>query len=148
MAKKQAGKKTEKVGAKTGVKNVDAKSESAKITGVKESADVKENTSAETARAQTLAGSWTFLTNHAHVLVCLSAAPDARLRDVALQVGITERAVQRIVADLEAGGILVRERDGRRNRYEIAREKTLRHALEGHRTVGDLLDLVASSRQS
>ena len=58
---------------------------------------------------------WTFLSNHAHVLVCLAQDPDARLRDVALSVGITERAVQKIVSDLAAAGVIERERAGRRN---------------------------------
>lgn len=84
--------------------------------------------------------SWTFLTNHAHVLVCLLRDPEMRMRDVAVQVGITERAVQRIVAELEAGGALRRERDGRRNRYHVDLSARLRHPLESHRTVGDLLD--------
>lgn len=87
-------------------------------------------------------GSWTFLTNHAHVLICLAKQPDLTLREVAGHVGITERAVQRVVSDLEKAGILVRSRDGRRNRYEIVREAQLRHSLESHRSVGDLLDLV------
>jgi hypothetical protein len=85
---------------------------------------------------------WTFLTNHTHVLVCLAADPFLRLRDVADRVGITERAVQRIVADLEAAGVLTRLREGRRNHYEIHRERPLRHPIEAHRTVGDLLTLV------
>ncbi len=82
---------------------------------------------------------FTFLTNHTYVLVCLARDPRARLRDVARHVGITERATQRIIAELEAAGILRRFREGRRNRYEIDREQPLRHALEEHRTVGDLL---------
>lgn len=86
--------------------------------------------------------SWTFLSNHAHVLVCLAMDPDARLRDVAASVGITERAVQKIVSDLEAAGVLVRERSGRRNSYRLNLEAPLRHALESHRTVGVLLSLV------
>ena len=60
---------------------------------------------------------WTFLTNHGHVLVCLAVQPDVLLRDVALSIGITERAVQQIVADLELAGVIVRLRVGRRNRY-------------------------------
>lgn len=82
---------------------------------------------------------WTFLTNHAHVLVCLSREPEARLRDVARAVGITERAAQRIVAELEAAGVIERERRGRRNAYRIHRRARLRHPLESHRTVGGLL---------
>ena len=85
---------------------------------------------------------WTFLSNHAHVLVCLALDPDARLRDVALSVGITERAVQKIVSDLEEGGVIVRERTGRRNSYRLDLDVPLRHALESHKTVGTLLSLV------
>jgi DNA-binding Lrp family transcriptional regulator len=85
---------------------------------------------------------WTFLSNHAHVLVCLALDPDARLRDVAASVGITERAVQKIVTDLEQAGIIVRERAGRRNRYRLHLEVPLRHPLESHKTVGVLLSLV------
>ena len=85
---------------------------------------------------------WTFLSNHAHVLVCLAQDPDARLRDVALSVGITERAVQKIVSDLEEAGAIVRERAGRRNSYRLDLDVPLRHALESHKTVGTLLSLV------
>ena len=85
---------------------------------------------------------WTFLSNHAHVLVCLALDPDARLRDVALSVGITERAVQKIVSDLEEAGVIVRERAGRRNSYRLNLDVPLRHALESHKTVGILLSLV------
>ncbi len=85
---------------------------------------------------------WTFLSNHAHVLVCLALDPDARLRDVALSVGITERAVQKIVSDLEEAGVIVRERTGRRNSYRLDLDAPLRHALESHKTVGALLSLV------
>jgi DNA-binding MarR family transcriptional regulator len=85
---------------------------------------------------------WTFLSNHAHVLVCLAMDNDARLRDVAQSVGITERAVQKIVSDLEAAGVLERERSGRRNSYRLNLEAPLRHALESHKTVGVLLSLV------
>ncbi len=89
---------------------------------------------------------WTFLTNHSHVLVCLAQDPLLRLRDVAERVGITERAVQRIVSELENEGVLTRIRDGRRNRYQIHPERPLRHPVESHRTVGDLLSLVLTSR--
>lgn len=85
---------------------------------------------------------WTFLSNHAHVLVCLAQDPDARLRDVAVSVGITERAVQKIVGDLEEAGVIVRERAGRRNSYRLRLDVPLRHALESHKTVGTLLSLV------
>jgi DNA-binding Lrp family transcriptional regulator len=89
---------------------------------------------------------WTFLTNHSHVLICLAGDPEARLRDVADRVGITERAVQSIVADLEAGGIITRQREGRRNRYEIHVDLPLRHPVESHRTVRDLLRLADPKR--
>lgn len=85
---------------------------------------------------------WTFLSNHAHVLVSLARDPDARLRDVAIAVGITERGVQKILRDLTDAGVLVRERVGRRNRYQINRRVPLRHPLEAHETVGTLLRLV------
>ena len=85
---------------------------------------------------------WTFLSNHTHVLVCLAADTEQTLRDVALKVGITERAVQRIVAELEAAGALTRERDGRRNRYRLDTTLPLRHPLEKHRSIGDVLALV------
>ena len=85
---------------------------------------------------------WTFLTNHGHVLVCLAATPDARLRDVAERVGITERAVQQIVGDLESSGYLVKERVGRRNRYTIVRNAHFRHPIESGTLVGDFIELV------
>ncbi len=87
---------------------------------------------------------WTFLTNHAHVLLCLTEEPQPPLRDVARLVAITERSVQRIVADLEEAGYLVREREGRRNRYQVRRTLPLRHPIEKHRRVGDLIDMVLS----
>lgn len=91
---------------------------------------------------------WTFFTNHAHVLVCLAGDGEMRLRDVAVKVGITERAVQRIVSELEGGGVLVRERDGRRNRYTIEYDRSLRHPLESHRSVGDFLGLVTPAPEN
>ena len=86
---------------------------------------------------------WTFLTNHAHVLVCLVRQPDSTLREVAAQVGITERAVQRIVSDLQEAGVLHAERTGRRNRYTVDGNRPLRHPLEAHRSVQELLELLA-----
>jgi|OpeIllAssembly_1097287.scaffolds.fasta_scaffold633832_2 hypothetical protein len=85
---------------------------------------------------------WTFLSNHAHVLVCLALHPDGRLRDVAAEVGITERAVQGIVGDLEAAGFIVRERRGRRNTYRLNLDAPLRHPLEAHRPIRALLSLI------
>jgi DNA-binding MarR family transcriptional regulator len=91
---------------------------------------------------------WTFLSNHGHVLLCIAREPEIRLRDVATRVGITERAVQRIVADLEQGGYLSRAREGRRNRYELHPEQPLRHPIEAHRQVKALLELVLGPRTS
>ena len=85
---------------------------------------------------------WTFLSNHAHVLLCIAAEPEALLREVAERVGITERAVQRIVADLERAGYLSRVREGRRNRYELHADLPLRHPVEAHREVRDLIALI------
>lgn len=82
---------------------------------------------------------WTFLTNHSHVLLCIAADPAVRLRDVAEQVGITERATQRIVAELEDAGYLSHEKVGRRNRYEVHTGLPLRHPLENHLEIGALL---------
>ena len=86
--------------------------------------------------------SWTFLTNHAHVLLSLAADPDATLREVADQVGITERAAHRIVTDLENEGALKRHRAGRRNHYEIRWDFPLRHPIERHCSVGQLVAMV------
>ncbi|MEQ9461121.1 MAG: winged helix-turn-helix domain-containing protein [Phycisphaeraceae bacterium] len=86
-------------------------------------------------------GQWTFLSNHAHVLICLVEDPGARLRDMAVRVGITERAVQNIIQDLEQGEVITRMREGRRNRYEVHADQPLRHPVESHRTVADLLAL-------
>jgi DNA-binding Lrp family transcriptional regulator len=85
---------------------------------------------------------WTFLSNHSHVLVCLAGDSMMRMRDVATKVGITERAVQRIVADLEGAGALKRSRIGRQNQYEIVLDSPLRHNLESHRTIGDILEAI------
>ena len=90
---------------------------------------------------------WTFLSNHAHVLVCIATEPELLLREVAHRVGITERAVQRIVADLEEGGYLSRSREGRRNRYEVHGNRPLRHSVESHREVGVLLNLILPTDQ-
>ncbi|WP_315853685.1 helix-turn-helix transcriptional regulator [Rubripirellula tenax] len=88
---------------------------------------------------------WTFLTNHAHVLVVLHADPEMVLREVAARVRITERAVQRIVQDLEEEGFIRREKVGRQNRYEVLVDKSLRHPIESHRQIGELLDLIGKN---
>lgn len=85
---------------------------------------------------------WTFLTNHAHTLVCIARDPGLRLRDVADQVGVTERAAQRIVSDLVDAGYLERLREGRRNSYLVRPDRPLRHPLEhGHR-IGEILEVL------
>ncbi|MFP4114906.1 MAG: helix-turn-helix transcriptional regulator [Spirochaetota bacterium] len=85
---------------------------------------------------------WTYLTNHSHVLICIAENPTARLRDVAERVGITERAVQMIVQDLEAAGVVEKRRAGRRNHYLIHPDHRLRHPVEAHCSVQGLLGLV------
>lgn len=85
---------------------------------------------------------WTFLTNHAHVLLVIHRDPDLRQRDIARLVGVTEGAVQRILGELEEGGHLRRERQGRRNRYAVVYDSPLRHSLDAGRTVRDLLAAV------
>lgn len=87
-------------------------------------------------------GDWTFFSNYGHVLVCLARNHKARLRDVASEVGITERAVQKIVRDLQDAGFLTISKQGRCNRYRINRRKALRHSLQSQVTVGKLLSLL------
>ena len=84
--------------------------------------------------------SWTFLTNHAQVLLCLTETPEIRLREVAERVGITERATQRILADLVQAGYVKTERVGRRNRYTIDRRHAMRHSAQLGYEVGALLE--------
>jgi len=85
---------------------------------------------------------WTIFSNHGHVLVCLAHDSETRLRDVAADVGLTERAVQKIVRDLQESGMITISKHGRRNRYHIDNKKTLRHNLEAHCTLGALVDLI------
>jgi DNA-binding MarR family transcriptional regulator len=92
--------------------------------------------------------SWRFVTNHAHVLACIAADPDARLRDIAVTVGITERTAAQIVSDLERDGYLTKTRIGRRNRYEIHSELPLRHPEHRHHTIGELIAFLASPPQT
>ncbi len=87
-------------------------------------------------------GDWTFFSNYGHVLVCLSRNNEARLRDVAFEVGITERAVQKIVRDMQDAGFITVSKHGRCNRYRLNKRKSLRHGLESHCNVGKLLALV------
>lgn len=86
-------------------------------------------------------GTWTFLSNHAHVLIALAKNPESTVRELADAVGITERAVTQIIGDLQEGGVLTRTRKGRNNVYEINTGAHLRHDVEAHRTVADLLQL-------
>jgi DNA-binding MarR family transcriptional regulator len=85
---------------------------------------------------------WDFLTNHAHVLVCVARDPGIRLRDIAGAVGITERAAHRIVSELVDEGYVVRERQGRRNRYQVKTKLPLRHPLANEHEVGELLGVL------
>ncbi len=85
---------------------------------------------------------WTFLTNHAHVLVCVMQDPVIRGRDIAEKVGITERAAQAIVSDLVDAGYVIRTRDGRRNHYTVVTTAPLRHPIESAHSVGDLLKML------
>lgn len=96
----------------------------------------------EALNSPSAAPGWTFLSNHAHVLLLIARDQDIKLRDAALRVGITERAVQRIVADLEAANYLTRHRAGRRNHYRVHTELPLRHPIESHTEIGSLLDLL------
>ena len=88
---------------------------------------------------RTEGGSWTFFTNHAHVLFVLASNPDARTRDIADQVQITERAAQRIVHELEEGGYIRIVKKGRRTSYVLNDKKKLRHPIEKHASVGTLI---------
>ena len=90
------------------------------------------------------APSWTFLSNHGHVLICIAEEPDIRGRDIAARVGITERAAQSIVADLVEAGYVSRDRVGRRNQYEVHPELPLRHPVEKEHSVGELLVALSS----
>lgn len=90
-------------------------------------------------------GEWSFLTNHARALLFIAANPDARLRDLAGGLGVTERTAYGIVLDLSDGGYVVKERDGRRNRYLIQDDVPLRDPVPRKRTVRELLDLLGDS---
>lgn len=86
-----------------------------------------------------------FLSHHAHVVICIARDPAIRLRDMATAIGITERAVIKILADLERTGVLSRDRQGRRNRYTLHAERPLGHPLEGSATLAELVRLTAPS---
>lgn len=88
---------------------------------------------------------WTFLTNHTHVLYCLASLGDLTTREIALRIGITERAVQRIIGELEEAGFVSHRREGRKNHYSVHLDKSLRHPLEEHQTVQALIDMLKES---
>ena len=90
---------------------------------------------------------WTFFSNNAHVLVCLTHTPQPTTREIAIKVGITERAVQRIVKKLVEAGVLKVEKVGRRNRYELNLNRQLRHPLESHKTIGEFIRLIDNEYQ-
>jgi biotin operon repressor len=98
-------------------------------------------------RQKGLAPHWSFLTNHTYVLLAIARDRDVRLREIASQVGITERAVQKIIGELEASGILTKSRDGRRNHYEVDASVSLRHPLEGDRSIAALLGVLLDDRR-
>ncbi|MFC4327011.1 helix-turn-helix transcriptional regulator [Streptomyces andamanensis] len=85
---------------------------------------------------------WTFITNHARVLAAIADNPNVRIRDIAAHCRLTERAVQRIISDLEEGGYLSHTRDGRTNTYRIEPDKVLRHPAEAGLSVASLLSLL------
>jgi DNA-binding MarR family transcriptional regulator len=93
-------------------------------------------------RAEEAQHSWRFVTNHTQVLLCISENPEIRLRHIAIEVGITERAAQRIVADLVDAGYVTRQRTGRRNHYTVNRDLEMRHPAQFGYEIGPLLDLL------
>lgn len=93
-----------------------------------------------------VSGQWTFLSNHTHVLICIANDPTVRVRDIAEMVEITERAVLRIISELEEGGFVEHERVGRRNSYTLNLDAKLRHPLEEGTSLRQLLKGVVSAR--
>ena len=85
---------------------------------------------------------WTFFSNNTHVIVCIIEKPNITTREIAARVGVTERAVQRIVARLVTADVLKVKKEGRRNHYELDLDQRLRHPLESHRTIGEFLQLI------
>ncbi len=95
----------------------------------------------EKTKTPSLPSTWTFMTNHTHVLLCIAEHPRSRTRDLATRVGITERAVQRIIAELEAAGYLSHGREGRNNHYTVHTDLPLRHPVEQHCGVSTLIEM-------
>lgn len=87
---------------------------------------------------------WTFLSNHGHVLVCIARDSNVRVREIAQAVGVTERAVQRILRELEEARVIVRTRHGRRTHYQVNEAVPLRHPIEAEHSVGELVRVVRS----
>ena len=96
--------------------------------------------------AESTAPGWTFLTNHAQVLVCIAHDPGIRLRDIGGRIGITERATHRIVGELADAGYIARQRNGRRNHYTIDRHLPLPDPIAGEQNVGELLEILTATR--
>ena len=92
--------------------------------------------------------SWTFFSNNVHVLVCLTHRPQPTTRQIAAQVGITERAVQRILAKLVSSGVVSIIKEGRRNLYQLDLDQKLRHPLESHKTIGEFIHLIDHEYQA
>ena len=92
-------------------------------------------------------GDWSFLTNHARAMLFIAKHPDARLRDLASALEVTERTAYGIVADLTEAGYVVKERDGRRNRYQIQHDLPLRDTISRERTIGEVLDLLVDGKR-
>ena len=92
-------------------------------------------------------GNWSFLTNHARALLFIAHDPDARLRDLAAALGVTERTAFGIVTDLTEAGYVVKEKGGRRNRYQIEAHQPLRDPMSRDHTIGELLDLLVETKQ-
>ena len=90
---------------------------------------------------------WSFLTNHARALVFIAQNPDVRLRDLAVELDVTERTAYGIVVDLTKSGYVVKEKDGRRNRYHIQEHLPLRDSIGRERTIGEVLDLLVEARR-
>ena len=91
-------------------------------------------------------GTWGFLTNHGRALLCIARDPDARLRDIAASLAITERRAHDIVSDLTEGGYVLKTKDGRRNRYEVQAHMPLPEPNSRERAIGDVLNLLGNSR--
>ena len=93
-------------------------------------------------------GDWSFFTNHARVLICVARDPGIRLRDLAVTIDVTERSAYGIVTDLANAGYVVKEKDGRRNRYHIQSHLPLRESISRERTIGEVLNLLVDKRPS